>query len=192
MVRKTRSKKSKRKKAIKELLEEEKKLEAEEEKIELLEEKELEELERLEKIEKEIEKEVKKSPLKKITYKDAIRSGIGALIGIVGHFSFFYGLEIAERISMIRATFLYIISFIMCYLIVYASGFRKVKSLRSFVPIRAIVIYSVAIFVIIFILFVFGFIDIHTPFEKIFKTVGTISLMAVLGASAADLVGGEK
>lgn len=168
-----------------------KKLLKEEEKIEALEEKEIEELKKLEQLEKEIEKEIKKSPLKKITYHDIVRSSVGALIGIAGHFSFFYGAKIAEKISMIRAGLLFVISFIICYLLIYVSGFRKVKHLRAFVPIRAIVVYVVAIVMIIFILFIFGFINIGTNFGEAFKMVAVISLMAVLGAAAADLVGGD-
>ncbi len=96
----------------------------EERKIEDLETKELQELESLKKA---IKKDTSSHPLTKITRADVVRSVIGALIGTVGHFAFFYGVEIADKISVVRVFFLYIISLIVCFFFLYFFVFRKVK-----------------------------------------------------------------
>lgn len=160
----------------------------EEKKIEMLEEAELTELKKLE---KEVQHNIMPHPLTKITYHDIIRGSIGALFGTVGHFAFFYGVEIAERISAARATFLYILSFVVCFVFIYYSGFRKVKEIKTFhlMPIRVIVLYTVALLVVTLTLLVFGFLDLSSPFIQIYKTVSTNSLLAVLGASTADILG---
>lgn len=170
-------------------LKQEKKILAEEKRIEKMVKGEMGEL-------KSIEKEMKSTqdhPLAKITYKDLVRGAIGAIFGIVGHFAFFYGVEIAEHISVLRATFLYILSLVVCVLFMYYSGFRKVKEIKviRFIPVRATVIYLTALVVVAATLLVFGFIDIHTPFVEIYKKVATNSLLAVLGASTADILGGK-
>lgn len=170
-------------------LKQEKKILAEEKRIEKMVKGEMGEL-------KSIEQEMKNTqshPLAKITYKDLVRGSIGAIFGIVGHFAFFYGVEIAEHISVLRATFLYILSLVVCILFMYYSGFRKVKEIKviRFIPVRATVIYLTALVVVAATLLVFGFIDIHTPFAEIYKKVATNSLLAVLGASTADILGGK-
>lgn len=162
----------------------------EEKKIERLESKELQELASLK---KEIQKDVGAHPLTKITRSDVIRSIIGALIGTVGHFAFFYGLEIADKISTIRATFLYLISLLVCFFFMYYSGFRKVKEIRMFrfIPIRVLVVYLISILVVAGTLFVFGFFDVSTSFGQMYKVIATTLLLAVLGASTADILGKE-
>ncbi len=162
----------------------------------LIEEKRIEELGRselkeLKKLEQDIKKTQAPHPLTKITYKDVIRGSIGALFGTVGHFAFFYGAELAETISMQRATFLYLLSLLVCFLFMYYSGFRKVKEIKvmHFIPIRVAVVYVVALVVIFITLFVFGFINLTSSFTHIYKTIATNSLLAVLGASTADILG---
>src|SRR3989344_7287054 len=61
-----------------------------EEKIERL---QLQELQTIKSLKKEISKDVGEHPLTRITRADIVRSVIGALIGTVGHFAFFYGVE---------------------------------------------------------------------------------------------------
>ncbi len=162
----------------------------EERKIEALETKELRELESLK---KEIKKDVGGHPLTRITRADVVRSIIGALIGTVGHFAFFYGVEIADKISVVRASFLYIISLIVCFLFMYYSGFRKVKEIRifRFIPIRVLVVYVISLLVVVGTLMVFGFVDLTSSFEQVYKITATTLLLAVLGASTADILGKE-
>ena len=162
----------------------------EEKKIEELEGKELKELESLR---REIKKDISSHPLTKITRADVVRSIIGALIGTVGHFAFFYGIEIADNISIIRATFLYALSLIVCFLFMYYSGFRKVKEIRifRFIPIRVLVVYIISLGVVMGTLLVFGFLDLTSSFEHIYKVTSTTLLLAVLGASTADILGKE-
>lgn len=163
----------------------------EEYKIERQEEQELEELHKIRALEKNIKKEVGQSPLKRITIRDVSKSIIGAFIGIMGHFSFFYGVKIAHDISMSRATVLYIVSFIIGTLFVYFAGYRKVsdKKFMRFIPLRIFAIYFTSLLVIVFVLYLFGFLTTQHHFTEIYKTVSTISILAVLGAATADLIG---
>jgi len=155
---------------------------------------ELDELKTLEELEKKIDHDVKSNPLTKISKKDFIKSMIGAFIGIIGHFSFFYGVEIAENITTQRATLLYIVSFVIGVFYVYFSGFRKVKDMNiyKFVPVRIFIIYFTSLVVIVLTLYLFGFVTDQTTFLEIYKTVSTISILAVLGAATADLIGGRE
>jgi len=163
----------------------------EEKKIEALEMKELKELESLK---REIKKGRGEHPLTRITRADIVRSIIGALIGTVGHFAFFYGVEIADKISMVRASLLYIISLIVCFFFMYYSGFRKVKEIRifRFIPIRVLVVYCISLLVVVGTLMIFGFLDLTSSFEHMYKVTATTLLLAVLGASTADILGKEE
>lgn len=166
----------------------------EEKKIELGEQEELEEIKKLEELEKQIEKELKVSPLKKVTQRDVIKGMLGALFGVVGHFAFAKGVELAEHYSFTRSTFLYLISFFIIVLFLYFAGFRKVDDAFVFkvLPIRAIVIYISAIITVLLVLFLYGKISFQTEFQVIYNTVAAISVLAVLGAGTADLLGKEE
>lgn len=172
---------------------EEARVEKEEQEVLSAERAQLAELEELESLEKEIHKDVRNSPLGKITFRDFSKSLIGALFGIVGHFAYHLGPEIAEHISIGRAIALYFVSLVIAVLFVYFAGFRKVdsKSLR-WLPVRVGVIYVTSLAVIFIVLFLFGDITFEMHISDIFKTVSTISILAVLGASAADLIGKEE
>ena len=180
--------------------EKEKKIEAfeltenkEEQKIKKIAEEEQSTLQQLEKLEKEIKKEVKRSPLKKITYRDFTKGMIGAFIGIVAHFSFLEGLDVAENFSMLRASLLYGISFFIGVAFLYFSGFRSVedKTILKIIPLRICVIYTSAIFVTLIVLSLFGIISLQSDLEVVYKTVSAISILAMLGACTADLLGKE-
>jgi len=162
----------------------------EEKKIEALEEQDLQGLQELK---KQISKDRNPHPLTRITRADIIRSIIGALIGTVGHFAFFYGVELADKISVTRATALYILSLIVCFSFMYYSGFRKVKEIRifRFIPLRVMVVYIISLAVVVGTLFIFGFIDTTSSFSHLYKVVSTTLLLAVLGASTADILGKE-
>lgn len=185
----------KKKKAslLKKISQKEQKIEQKEEEIENLERRSLAELEKLERLEKKVSREVAPHALLKITYRDLIRSAIGSLVGILGHFSFFYGLEIAEKISVLRATVLYLVALVIAFGFMYYSGFRKVKEIKiiSFIPLRALVVYLTALVMILIVLFLFGFVSLSTPWEVVYKSISTLSLLAVLGASTADILGHE-
>ncbi len=165
-----------------------KKILLEEKKIEKLQEEELKDLASLR---KEIRKDTGSHPLTTVTNADIVRSIIGALIGTVGHFAFFYGVEIAEKISLVRATFLYLFSLAIGIAFMYYSGFRKVRELRlfRFIPMRITIVYIISMAVVILTLFVFGFVDVETPIAEIYKIVAATLLLAVLGASTADILG---
>ncbi len=172
-------------------LEFEKKELKEEKIIEREEELELEELKKIEAIEQSIQKKVGESPLKRITYRDVTKGMIGAFFGIVGHFAFAKGVEIAEHFSFLRSTALLLTSFFIIILFLYFSGFRTIneKFLFKFLPLRAVVIYFSALITILIVLLLYGKIYLTMEFSTIYNTVAAISLLAVLGAGTADLIG---
>ena len=155
---------------------------------------EAQELQTLQGLKREITKDVGSHPLTRITKADIVRSIIGALIGTVGHFAFFYGVEIADKISVVRATILYVLSLVVCFFFMYYSGFRKVKEIRvlRFIPARVLVIYLISLLVVVGTLFIFNFINVTSSFAHAYKSVATTLLLAVLGASTADILGKEE
>ncbi len=165
----------------------------EEQKLEHIEEQELSALDQLKGLEEKIEQEVKNSPLKKLTYRDFTKGMIGAFIGIVAHFSFLEGLHVAETFSMLRATFLYVTSLVIGIAFLYFAGFRTVqdKIVLKIIPLRIMVIYMSALVVIVLVLSLFGIITLNSSFEEVYKMVGAISILAILGACTADLLGKE-
>lgn len=143
---------------------------------------------------KQLEKDVKKnsiSPLNKITKRDLFKGFVGAFVGITGHFAFSEGAEIAELITWERATFMYIIAFLMIVIMLYYTGFRKVQKhiILRFMPLRATTLYLVSILAIIFVNLLFG--KFHYPyhFVEIYNIIGATIILAVLGAGTADLIG---
>lgn len=167
--------------------------EAEEQKLEHVTEKEMTELEQLKALEERIQKEVKTHPLRKITFRDFTKGMIGAFVGIVAHFSFLEGQHFAETFTLFRATLMYVTSFIIGMAFLYFAGFRSVgdRFVLKFIPLRIFVIYLTAILVIVVVLWLFGVITAATHFEEIYKTVSAISILAILGACTADLIGKE-
>lgn len=161
--------------------------------IKSLEKKQLTELDKLEKLEREIKSQVKPHPLRDITYRDFVKASLGSIIGMVAHFSFVEGAHIAESITIARASLIYFLSLFLGGALLYLTGFRKVKqaNILNILPLRLLVVYSTAILWIVFVLFTFGFVDLTTPFTELYKQAAVISIIAVIGASAADLVGRE-
>ena len=168
----------------KDLLEEDKKIES-------LERKQLKELEELEKLERKIVEQTKPHPLRQLTYRDITKATIGAFIGIVAHFAFLEGVHLSESIDMGRAVLILVVSYFIGGGLLYVTGFRKVKTVKvfKFIPLRLTVIYFTAIGVILFVLYLFGILGAGAHFEEVFKQVAVISVPAIIGASAADLLG---
>ena len=170
-----------------------KRIEDEERVIEQGEADELDELKKLEALEEEIKKDVTPRPLTRITYHDFTKGVIGAFFGIVGHFAFFYGARIAESISLVRAHALLATSFILLIMFFYFTGFKKVSHKKGlFMPWRVLVIYLTAHVVIAFVLFLFGMIDVGMSAAEVYKNVASVSILAVMGAATADLLGAEE
>jgi uncharacterized membrane protein len=174
----------------KEVLKEEKEELAEEKKVEGETEEELSELKKLELLEKEIEKQTETHPLRKVTYKDIARGAVGAFFGSVAHYTFLYGIEVAETLDMVRASFLYLLSFLIGGVFLYITGFRKIKDVKvlAFLQIRLIVLYITSILMAILVLYFFHP-DFGHSFLISFKQVATVTLTAILGACTADLIG---
>ncbi|PIN81500.1 hypothetical protein COV13_00985 [Candidatus Woesearchaeota archaeon CG10_big_fil_rev_8_21_14_0_10_32_9] len=151
----------------------------------------LDELKKIEQLEENIKKKVGESPLRRITYRDITKGMIGAFFGIVGHFAFVEGIHISEEFTFLRSTALLLTSFIIIVLFLYFTGFRKVNDefLYKFMPIRAIVIYVSAMITVFVVLLLYGKVDFTMPFHVIYNTIAAISILAVLGAGTADLIG---
>lgn len=133
------------------------------------------------------------SPLNRITKRDLFKGFIGAFLGLVGHFAFYKGVDIAATLTFFRATLLYFIAFAIIIIMLYYTGFRKVQRhlVLKFMPIRALILYGVSVFVIILVNLLFGKIYFPIHFIEIYKLVGASIILAVLGAGTADLIGGN-
>ena len=158
--------------------------------VEKEEEEELSELQKLGRLEAQVKTQVIPHPLKRITSKDIARGSVGALFGAVAHYTFIYGLEVATKITFARAILLFALSFTLGGIFLYATGFRKIKDPKViiFLPIRLIVLYLTAVIMSILVLWFFepSFLQ---SFEQSFKGVSTVTLIAVIGACTADLIG---
>ena len=150
------------------------------------------ELAKLEKLEQDIKQEVGSHPLAKITFKDVVKGLVGAFVGLAVHYTFTYGVEISQRIDITRITLLYVVSFFIGLLFIYATGFRKIKDpkILMFMPVRLMVLYVTAIFMSIVVLFIFYPTFGHDLVES-YKMVGGVLLAAIIGSCTADLIGKE-
>ncbi|MBI4438855.1 DUF2391 family protein [Candidatus Woesearchaeota archaeon] len=166
---------------------EEKETERKEDEVAALEKQQLTELEKLEQIEQEVREQVKQHPLTKITVKDIFRGSLGAFVGTTLHYTFLYGLKVAEQITMTRATIIYVLSFIMGTIFLYITGFRRMEGGNAlfYLPIRMVVLYAVSMTVSVAVLLLF-FPGFGESFPEVYKQVATVSLTAVIGACTAD------
>ena len=157
----------------------------------MTEEKKIEkEAEKVEKLEKEIKKEVKIKPLRQFSIKDLNKGIIGAFIGVVAHFAFVYGKEIATQISIFRATVLIIFSYVLIIILMYETGYREIKEKRflGILPKRATAIYITSIVMIPIIFFLFNQLNFSNP-VGMYKEIAVTSVLAAVGAGTADLIG---
>lgn len=156
------------------------------------EKKELTALERLELLEQEIAKTVEPHPLTKVTYRDIARGCVGAFIGVMAHYTFVYGIKVAEDISIARAYALFPLSFAIGGIFMYFTGFRKVKDAKIlwFLPVRLTVLYSVALLMALGVLLFFSP-DFGQTWDVSVKQLATVTLLGVIGSVTADLLGGE-
>ena len=141
--------------------------------------------------EKAIKKSLTRRILRHVTFRDVNKGVIGAFFGTIGHFAFFYGVDIAEQISLGRATILYIFAYGIGSLLIYSSGFRKVKKERflHLIPIRVTVLFVISILASILILFLFNQISFETSLEEVYKIFANVSVLAMFGATTADFLG---
>ena len=172
-------------------------LEKKEEKMEkkelaiMAEEKKIEkETEKVEKMEKEIKREVTTKPLSTITIKDLSKGVIGAFIGVVAHFAFIYGKQIANDITMTRASTLLAFSYLLIIILMYETGYREIreKSLLGILPKRATAIYLTSLIMIPIIFFLFNQLNLSNMTE-LYKQIAVTSVLASVGAGTADLIG---
>ena len=150
------------------------------------------ETKKVEQLEKEIKKEVTTKPLTKFNVKDLNKGIIGAFIGVVAHFAFIYGKEVAKQITITRATVLIIFSYMLIIILMYETGYREIKEKRllNILPARATVIFITSILVILLIFFLFNQID-FSDITSLYKQIAVTSVLAALGAGTADLIGRE-
>jgi len=160
--------------------------------VENLERKQIRELNEIEEIEKQIKSKIGEHPLRKVTYKDLGKALIGAFFGIVSHFAVLEGIHFAENISVFRATGYYFISYFVGFIFLYYTGFRQVKQSKFLIllPIRLTFIYVVMLLAVVSAIYIFSYGDALT-FIEVYKQVAVVSLPAIMGASAADLIGND-
>src|SRR3989344_7968528 len=142
----------------------------------------------LKELESELRKEIGEHPLRKVTQRDVTIGLIGAFIAVISHFAFVKGVEVSNELSLTRISLMYPLSFIIGAVFLYATGYRKVKQIKilKFLPVRVFVIYIVSIFTVVLVLSLF---NQYSSTEELFRQVGVLSLLAIVGASAADLIG---
>lgn len=161
---------------------------------------------RIEKEEKKIETEAKKilgleedikskvtiKPLGKVTIRDVNKGLIGAFFGTIAHFAFIYGREIAKGITNNRAAVLYIFSYFLLIFLMYRVGYREIeeKKYLELFPLRATILYLLSICVVIFVFLLYNQIEVIT-LGVLFREVSVVSILAVLGAGTADMIGRE-
>ena len=159
-----------------------------------LEKKQLKELQDLENLEQQIKKTITPKPLGKITSRDFFKGIVGAFIGVGVHYTFTYGVEISEHLDILRAHFLYLLSFIVIILFIYATGFRKIDIHRHalfFIPLRVFILYITSLLVSIFVLIIFYPNFMALSFQTKYIQLATLLLPAGIGACTADLIGKE-
>jgi len=156
------------------------------------EQEELSILEQLKELEGEIKKEVGPHPLRKFTMKDTARGVVGAFFGSVAHYTFIYGMKVAENIDVYRAGILYLLSFVIGGIFLYATGFRKIRDpkLLKFLPMRLTALYVTSLLMAVVVLKLFNP-EFGNEFIISYKQVATVSLTAMIGACTADLIGKE-
>ncbi len=183
------------------ILSNERKILGEEEKIQELEELDLKKdndlaknemnaLEELASLEKQLKNSVS-NPMKNVTKRDMFKGFIGAFVGVMGHFAFSKAADIAPTLTFYRATVLYIVAFIIIIVMLYYSGFRKIQKhiILKFMPLRALVLYSVSIITVIWVNLLFGKLHMPFTFNEIYNLVAASIILAVMGAGTADLIG---
>ena len=148
------------------------------------------ETEKVEKLERDIKREVTARPLTKFSMKDLNKGIIGAFIGVVAHFAFLYGKEIAKDISTARATILIIFSYLLIIILMYETGYREIKEKRllGILPKRATAIYLTSVVIILVIFLLFNQINL-LDITGTYKQIAVTSVLAALGAGTADLIG---
>lgn len=152
---------------------------------------ELSGLERLRSIQRKLSKSVEPHPLRRMTFRDIAQGTIGAFFGVLAHFTFFYGVKVASQLSLTRAILLFPLSLTIGAIFLYATGFRKVpKKYLWYLPIRLIALQLVAMTMAIIVLAIFEP-EFGHSFVDSFKQVATVSLIGLLGAITADLIGKE-
>lgn len=180
------------KKMEKEELKENKELKKIEKELESKGKREEEELLKLKSLEEEIKKEVGTHPLRKVGLKDIVKGFVGAFIGLVVHYTFFYGIKIAENLDFTRSTLLFVLSFFVGIMFIYATGFRKIKDPKvlMFIPVRLIILYLISVIMSILVLYLF-YPKFGHDFMESYKMVSVVLLAAIVGACTADLIGKE-
>ena len=152
---------------------------------------ELSGLEKLQAIQRELARSVEPHPLRRLTLRDIAQGTVGAFFGVLAHFTFFYGVKVAEQISIARAVLLIPLSLVIGAIFLYSTGFRKVpRKYLWYLPIRLFALQVVAVVMAVIVLAIFQPSFAQDAGES-FKQVATVSLIGLLGAITADLIGKE-
>jgi len=175
---------------IKHIEHEQEKIEGKEEVIEYEEKKIEDEAHKIEHIEKEIKDAVTQKPLKELHLRDFNKAVVGSFIGVVAHFAFIYGKQIAENISVLRASLLLVLSYLLIIILMHETGYREVKDKKVLwiLPKRATAIYCVSLSMIPLIFLLFDQLNLNDPMA-LFRQIAVTSVLASVGAGTADLIG---
>lgn len=153
----------------------------------------LRELQNLENIEQEIKHAVEPHPLQRITLQDMARGVAGAFFGAVAHYTFVYGIHVADNLTLTRAILLYPLSLSIGGFFLYATSFRKITDpqLLKYFPLRLFTLYMTALFTSVFVLVLFQP-TFGAELDLSIKQLATVTLSAMVGAATADLIGTTK
>ena len=145
---------------------------------------------KIEKLEEDIKKEVTVKPLRTIGIKDLSKGIVGAFIGVVAHFAFIYGKQIASDITIVRATVLLVFSYVLVIILMYETGYREIreKRLLGILPKRATAIYFTSLVMIPVIFFLFNQLNLSN-LTDLYKQIAVTSVLSSVGAGTADLIG---
>jgi len=141
-----------------------------------------------------LEKQLKNNnydPIRTITKRDVFKGFVGAFAGLMSHFAFSKGYDLGSHLSLYQATVLYVVAFVVINIMLYYTGFRKVQKhlIMKFMPLRAIILYSVSILTILLVYILFGKVHLPIQFTEIYTVIGSSITLAVMGAGTADLIG---
>ena len=129
--------------------------------------------------------------MRNITKRDLAKGFVGAFVGVMGHFAFSKAADIAPTLNFFQSSVLYLVAFMIIVLMLYYTGFRNIEKhiIAKFMPIRALVLYTVSIITVLFVYLLFGKIYLPLHFLEIYNLVAASIILAVMGAGTADLIG---
>ena len=146
-------------------------------------------LESLQDLHKSIQESSRKT-VRNISRRDFVKGFIGAFIGVMSHFAFTKAVDVAQHLTLLRSTLLYIVALVIIISMLYYTGFKKLQKVivLKFLPLRATILYVVSIITILFVNLLFDQITDYSIIG-IYNLIAANIILAVIGAGTADLIG---